>query len=88
MQITTKDFKLRTNEIVQMVLNNQPVSMSYGKGKNQVWLDLTVQNSNTRNSKLDNVLDKILASKPDPKWSKLREMSQDDFQNYLSNIYE
>lgn len=88
MQITTKDFKLRTNEIIKMVLDNQPVSMSYGKGKNQVLVDLTIQNSDSKKTKLNNVLDKIIASKPDPKWSKLRKMSQDDFQNYLSNIYE
>jgi hypothetical protein len=42
---------------------------------------------NEKRIKLLIVLDKIIKSKPDPKWNKLRKMSQLQFQKYLDNLY-
>jgi hypothetical protein len=48
---------------------------------------MNTKNTATKKNKLTIILNKIIKSKPDPKWSKLRKMSQDQFQNYLDNLY-
>lgn len=86
---TTKQFRQQTKDIVHLALREK-VSLSYGKGKDRMLFELRPEQAPSKKEKMNALLAQIQEQKSlqSQKWDRLRDMGEEEYQEYLKKIHE